>query len=61
LKAIYHPVYFRAGVNSSVYQTVARGGTRVVSEEKNIAKIISDTERMKNTPIHVCVKTAFVG
>jgi hypothetical protein len=25
---------------------------------KSIVKIVSDTERMKNTPIHVC---AFVG
>jgi hypothetical protein len=28
---------------------------------KGIAKIVSDTERMKNTPIFVCAKTAFVG
>jgi hypothetical protein len=28
---------------------------------KSIAKILSGTERMKNTPIHVCAKTAFVG
>jgi hypothetical protein len=28
---------------------------------KSIAKIVSDTKRMKNTPIHVCAKTAFVG
>jgi hypothetical protein len=28
---------------------------------KIIAKIMSDTERMKTTPIHVCAKTAFVG
>jgi hypothetical protein len=28
---------------------------------KRIAKIVWDTERMKNTPIHVCAKTAFVG
>jgi hypothetical protein len=27
-----------------------------VSKEKEIAKIVSDTERMKNTPIHVCAK-----
>jgi hypothetical protein len=30
-------------------------------ERKRIAIIVSDTERMKNTPIHVCTKTAFVG
>jgi hypothetical protein len=28
---------------------------------KSIAKIVSDTERMKYTPIHVWAKTAFVG
>jgi hypothetical protein len=27
---------------------------------KNVAKIVSETERMKNTPIHVCAKTAFL-
>jgi hypothetical protein len=31
-----------------------------VSEEKSIAEIVPDTERMKNTPTHVGVKTAFV-
>jgi hypothetical protein len=28
---------------------------------KSIEKIVKDTERMKNTPIHVCAKTAFIG
>jgi hypothetical protein len=28
---------------------------------KSISKIVSHTEQMKNTPIHVCAKTAFVG
>jgi hypothetical protein len=28
---------------------------------KSIAKIVSDIEGMKNKPIHVCAKTAFVG
>jgi hypothetical protein len=28
---------------------------------KITAKILSDPERMKNTPTHVCAKTAFVG
>jgi hypothetical protein len=38
-----------------------------VASEKSMAKIISDakivsdTERMKNTPILACAKTAFVG
>jgi hypothetical protein len=27
---------------------------------KSIAEIVSDTEQMKNTPIHVCAKTVFV-
>jgi hypothetical protein len=36
---------------------VIRGGFG----KKIIAKIVSDTERMKNTPVHVCAKTAFVG
>jgi hypothetical protein len=43
-------------------QPVVRGGSQVVSEEKeSIEKTVSDTERMKNTPIHVCVRTVFVG
>jgi hypothetical protein len=29
--------------------------------KKNILKIVSGTELMKNTPIHVCAKSAFVG
>jgi hypothetical protein len=28
---------------------------------KGIAKIVLETERMKNTPIHVCAKTVIVG
>jgi hypothetical protein len=28
---------------------------------KIVEKNVSDTERMKNTPIHVCDETAFVG
>jgi hypothetical protein len=28
---------------------------------RGIAKIISDTERMENRPVHVCAKTAFAG
>jgi hypothetical protein len=30
-------------------------------QKEVIAKIVSDTERMKNTPIYVCAKTAVVG
>jgi hypothetical protein len=32
----------------------------VSEEKKNIAKMVSDSERMKSTPIHVCTKTAFL-
>jgi hypothetical protein len=28
---------------------------------KGIEKIVSDTGRIKNTPMYVCAKTAFVG
>jgi hypothetical protein len=28
--------------------------------QPNVAKMLSDTQRMKNTPIDVCAKTAFV-
>jgi hypothetical protein len=42
---------------SIVSQTVVRGGFG----RKGIEKIVSDTERMKNTPMYVCAKTAFVG
>jgi hypothetical protein len=37
---------------------VVRGGPQAVLEDKVIAKIVSDTEGMKNTSIHVCAKTA---
>jgi hypothetical protein len=40
---------------------VVRGGVQAISEKKSIAKIVSDTERMKSTPIYVCAKTTFVG
>jgi hypothetical protein len=36
---------------------VVRGSFR----RKSIARNASDTEQMKNTPIHICAKTAFVG
>jgi hypothetical protein len=35
---------------------VVRGSFR----RKNIAKIVSDTEEMKNKTIHVCAKTALL-
>jgi hypothetical protein len=42
----------------SVYQTVVRGPPVVRSGfgRKKYLKIVSDTERMKNSPIHVCAK-----
>jgi hypothetical protein len=40
-----------------VFSKLVRGGFR----RKGIAKIISDTERMKNTPTDVCAKFAFVS
>jgi hypothetical protein len=51
---------------TTVYQTVVRG-PRVVRDGlsggfgRKIATIVSETERMKNTPKHVCAKTTFVG
>jgi hypothetical protein len=32
------------------------GGQQTVSKDKIIAKIISDSERMKNIPVHICAK-----
>jgi hypothetical protein len=45
---------------TSVSQNVVRGGSQAVSGRKVLQKV-SDTERMKNTSIHVCAKAAFVG
>jgi hypothetical protein len=45
---------------SSVSQTVVRACLQAVSEENSLQKL-SDTERIKNTPINVCAKTAFVS
>jgi hypothetical protein len=45
---------------SAAVLRVVRGSPQAVSEEKALQKIVSDTERMKNTPIHVCAKTAFL-
>jgi hypothetical protein len=44
----------------NVSQTVVRGGPQAFGG-KGIGNIVSDTERMKNTPMHVCVKTIFVS
>jgi hypothetical protein len=35
----------------SVSQTVVRSGPQAVSKKRNMAKIVSDTVRMKETPI----------
>jgi hypothetical protein len=40
---------------------VVRGGSQAILEEKRLSIIILDTERMKNTPIHICAKTVFFG
>jgi hypothetical protein len=32
---------------------VFRGGPQAVSEEKALQKVLSDIERMKNTPMHL--------
>jgi hypothetical protein len=40
---------------------VVHGGPQAVLKEKALQKILSNTEQIKNTPTHVCAKTAFVG
>jgi hypothetical protein len=48
----------------SVVQGGSPGGTLLSAgslKRKVIPEILSDTERMKNTPTHVCAKTTFVG
>jgi hypothetical protein len=37
------------------------GGPQAVSEEKALQKLYHTLNEWKNTPIHVCAKTAFVG
>jgi hypothetical protein len=37
------------------------GGPQTVSVDKSITKMVSDTERIKDTLIHVTAKTASVG
>jgi hypothetical protein len=41
-------------------QRFARWSARGFERKKN-SKIVSDTERMKKTPMHVCAETVFVG
>jgi hypothetical protein len=50
-------------VSQSMVGGVSPGGRRRSAGglgRKSIAKIISDTERMKNTPLHVCAKIALL-
>jgi hypothetical protein len=60
LVAIRAPQHWRSD-KGSVYQTVfhgppeVRGGHQAVSDEST-AIIVSDTERMNNTPTHVVLK-----
>jgi hypothetical protein len=54
------------GVEQGLSNCVPRttGGPRRSAggfRRKTIARTVSDTERMKNTLIYVCAKTAFVG
>jgi hypothetical protein len=47
-----------------VVRSGSLGGLRrsaVTFGRESIAKIVSDTELVKNTPIHICAKTVFVG
>jgi hypothetical protein len=46
---------------SAAVRQVARGYPQAVPEKESIAKIVSDTQGMKNTPMHICAKTVFVG
>jgi hypothetical protein len=48
---VYGPPVVRGG---------SPGGPQADSQEESTTNIVSGTERMKNTPIHVCAKTAFV-
>jgi hypothetical protein len=45
---------------STAVRQVVRGGPRAVPEEKALQKIVSDTERMKNTPIMSVLKLSLL-
>jgi hypothetical protein len=47
--------------NTACYGNVSQSEVRGDFGRKITAKIVSDTERMKNTPMHICAKTVFVG
>jgi hypothetical protein len=44
----------------SVYQNLVCGGPQAASEEQKL-QTLYDTERVENTPIHVCAKTAYAS
>jgi hypothetical protein len=50
-----------AFIYNNIYQTVDRGGLRAVSEEISLQKLHHVVNELKNTPIHVSVKTSFTG
>jgi hypothetical protein len=52
-----YKVYF--SVSQTVIRGDSQGGPQAVSERKSVAEIVSDTVRMKNTPVHVCAKLTF--
>jgi hypothetical protein len=46
---------------SAAVRQVVGGVPQAALKRKSITKIVSNIEGMKNTPIHVCAKTTFVG
>jgi hypothetical protein len=57
LKAVFLKLCFMDHRRSMVVLQVVHGSF----ERKRIVNILPDTQQMKNTPIHVCAKTACVG
>jgi hypothetical protein len=55
---MYKPMFLKLW--SAAVRYWVRGSLKAVSEEKALQKLY-DTERMKNTPIHVCAKIPSVG
>jgi hypothetical protein len=45
--------------SNSVFRKMWSTAIRRQLRNKSITKTVSDTERIKNTPVHVCAKTAF--
>jgi hypothetical protein len=56
-KLPFKAMFFKQWPEEHQFSAAAAVGFR----RKVIAKIISDTERIKSLPIHVCHKAAFVG